>query len=293
MMRFSAENEDNPDFWWLYAHAVEDEEAGQEALNHVRQLQPDYPGVDNLAQKAGISTPRPSQTLRPPPQSLPDLPTQDSASGAGDFDTDKPANGSSRRNLIVLVAITIVLVILAVLFIPNLLNNDEETSTPTSSAIVVQPTEIPIQATAEVIDATESVEPTDNDADATEVVDPTNDLTEIAESDGDYAALAAQVSQFDVPDEGVEVGETLLGNTLLISTCSPPGPVATQSILGVITVLKDELIGDEIEALGFRVINCTDDTISRIIGISRDDFDDFVSDTITTQELQGLLRPIG
>lgn len=308
-----AENENDPDFWWLYAHAVEDEEAGQEALNRVRQLRPDYLGVDSLVQKAGISPPASLQSLRPPPQSLPDLPTKDIDDEFSDFDDDEfdidePSSGRNRRNLMILAGIAIVAIILAALFVPSLLN-DDETATPILTTIVVQPTvATPIQATAASIDSTEAVDPTDDDIEPTvmptdevtlteDVADPTDDDTEPTEAveptDGDYADLAAQVSQFNVPDEGVDVGETLLGNTLLISTCSPPGPVATQSILGIITVLKGETIGDEIEAIGFRITNCSDDTVSRIIGVARADFDDFASDTITAQELQGLMRPIG
>jgi hypothetical protein len=353
-----AENENNPDFWWLYAHAVDDEATGRDALNRVRQLNPDYPGLDNLLPQPDTAS-RPIRPLRPP-TTLPDLPRKTPAfdDDFGGFDDDfevyeKPV-ANSRRNLYLAAAgIVVAVIVIAALLLFMLPRGDETTSTPT--AILVLPTtEVPVEASAvsidvteDIIDMTEEIEPTAEDVeptddateaeptqedttpteeaveptneetqpvDVTEAVEPTDaeivtteateavepteettsvDATEAVAGDADYSALAPQISQFNVPDEGVEVAETMLGNTLLITTCSPPGPTATQSILGILTVLQDEPIGAEIEAIGFRVANCTDDTTIRIIGVSREQFDDYVNANISAQQLQSSMRPIG
>jgi hypothetical protein len=334
-----AENENNPDFWWLYAHAVDDPQAGRDALQRVRQLQPDYPGVNNLLQQTDTSVPRPLQPLRPP-QSLPDLPKTQGQGFDDDFDMDDdfgldpdiPQN-NSRRNLLIGAAAIIVLLILGALFLPSLLNGGTQpTSTPIAQPVTTlgtievidtteDATEAIVEATAteeeietEAATPTEEIEPTDKvtateeeaeatkEATATEETEPTEEITvteeeteatqDVASGDG-FADLAAQLSDYEVPADGVETGETLLGNTLLVTTCSPPGAVATQSILGIADALKTETLADDIEAVGFRIANCTDDTVVRIIGVSRSDFDAFAADNITAQQLQGLLRPIG
>jgi hypothetical protein len=325
-----AENENNPDFWWVYAHAVEDAQAGRDALQRVQQLQPDYPGINNLMQQAGISTPRPTvQTLRPP-QSLPDLPKTQGFDDDefSDMDEDfvlaEPAQNNMGRNMLLAAAAVAVLLILGALLIPSLLGGDEVSSTSTP---IAQP--VTTLGTLEIIDTTEDateaadeatateeeavetdeptpteeeVEPTDEPTATEEEIEPTSEdeptedvteATEDAASDDTFADLAAQLADYEVPVDGVAVGETLLGNTLLVTTCSPPGPVATQSILSIADILKAETLADDIEAVGFRIANCADDTAVRIIGVSRSDFDAFAAGSITAQQLQGLLRPIG
>jgi hypothetical protein len=318
-----AENENNPDFWWVYAHAVEDAQSGRDALQRVQQLQPDYPGINNLVQQAGISTSRSTvQTLRPP-QSLPDLPkTQgfdhEFSDMDEDFVLDEPVQNNTQRNLLLGVAAVVVLLVLAGLLIPSLLGGNEISSTSTP---IAQP--VTTLGTLEIIDTTEDateaideatateeeavetdearpteeeVEPTDEEVEPTSEDEPTEDLTEPTEdiaSDDAFAELAAQLADYEVPVDGVAVGETLLGNTFLVTTCSPPGPVATQSILSIADTLKAETLTDDIEAVGFRIANCADNTAVRIIGVSRSDFDAFAAGSITAQQLQGLLRPIG
>lgn len=43
-----ADNQDNPDLWWIYSHAVEDEAAAQNALQQVLRIAPDYQGASTL-----------------------------------------------------------------------------------------------------------------------------------------------------------------------------------------------------------------------------------------------------
>src|SRR5687768_13278994 len=58
----------NPDVWWLYTHAAEDENEGRRALERVLALDPQYPGATELGERLGVSTaPRVLKPLRPLP----------------------------------------------------------------------------------------------------------------------------------------------------------------------------------------------------------------------------------
>jgi hypothetical protein len=46
------EQEHNPDFWWLMAHATDDPKQGKAALLKVQDLKPDYDGLSTLLEKA-------------------------------------------------------------------------------------------------------------------------------------------------------------------------------------------------------------------------------------------------
>ena len=63
----------NPTVWWLYAHAVEDKNTGQEALENVLRLNPNYPGAEELLSE-----------LKPQRQPLQKLPKPT----ADDYDSD-------------------------------------------------------------------------------------------------------------------------------------------------------------------------------------------------------------
>jgi hypothetical protein len=293
------ENENNPDFWWVYAHAVESPEEGRQALNRVRDISPNYPDADVLAQKAGLSTPPPPiQSLRPAPvpPSLPDMPLEDFDDDLDEieFDGDEETEGGNqRRNLMFAIVGVIAVVIIAVLVVPNFLGGGTATPTPTISAIVsTLPATLPALETTTGIDITEDVGlPTTEET--TEAIEVETDVaTEPAEDNG-YAELAAELSQFDVPANGIETDETVLGNTLLVSTCAVPGPAASRSILNIVESLKDQPLAEDIEAIAFRVTRCSDETVVRLIAISRGDFDDYAQDTITVTQLQQRLRPIG
>lgn len=46
-----AQERNNADAWWLYAHAVTDSKEAQTALRNILQIKPDYPGASQLLQK--------------------------------------------------------------------------------------------------------------------------------------------------------------------------------------------------------------------------------------------------
>jgi len=276
-----ADNEDNPDFWWVYAHAVESEDEGRQALSRVATLKPDYPGVETLSQEAGLRPPPPIQALRTPPP-LPEISPDDFDDDFGamderDFEAEKPAGSSLNRLMLLGLVIVVVLVIVALLVVPGLLGGNRPTPTATIAVIGSTPIVPTIGATAAAVDKTQEV------AVATAEIEGADTL----------AALAEQLSAFDVPVDGVQVDTTALGNTLLIATCAPRGPASTQAIINIAEVLKAETLADDVEGIGFQLMNCDSGSVSRVIGLSRSQFDDFAAGNITQQEFQTSLRPIG
>ncbi|MCI0710094.1 MAG: hypothetical protein L0154_08015 [Chloroflexi bacterium] len=305
------QNENNPDFWWVYAHAVESPAEGQQALQRVQTLRPDYPGLNAVSQQAGLTTTAPVKSLRPAggPPPVPELPRDD----FGDFDdTDfeaTPEGGNRRRNIILVLLVLLIVVVVGVLVLPGLLS-----SQPTPTEIVFQPlSPVPVtQVTAEAVDgtepvaATEDIEPTateeislTDEATETEQIvatddsEPSEEVTPTAEESDNFAALAAALSQFDVPPNGIALEATELGNTLLVATCAPAGPAATASILNIVATLQEETLGEDIEAFGFRITNCSDETIVRVVAVTRQQFDDFADGTLDRQQFLAVLRPIG
>lgn len=93
---------DNPDVWWVYAHAVSDPQVAHAALTRVLRLEPGYPEAVTLlrrlerqlrAQRANLMRERPPATalttrslapnpaLQAPPAELPELPITETHSG--------------------------------------------------------------------------------------------------------------------------------------------------------------------------------------------------------------------
>src|SRR5262249_35538310 len=65
-------NENNPDFWWVYAHAVEDSTEGKAAIERVRQLAPNYSGLESITGGSPqASAIKPLRPLTTPPTTLP------------------------------------------------------------------------------------------------------------------------------------------------------------------------------------------------------------------------------
>ena len=110
-----SEDKNNPDVWWLYAHAVSDPVEARDALNAVLLLEPDYPGATELL-----------QSLRQPavqaggPGSLPDISEGDLDDDFEEWDDDfgEPAGKKKGRRiplrLLALLVIVVVVVIAAV-----------------------------------------------------------------------------------------------------------------------------------------------------------------------------------
>ncbi|MEL6306926.1 MAG: hypothetical protein AAFR81_25075 [Chloroflexota bacterium] len=280
------ENENNPDYWWVYTHAAEDAQDGRTALNKVRQLAPNYPGLVQLSQELGIEPP---QAI--PPQSLPPESTsQASSSMDGEFDKiadefegfdddedefNSTGDGGNNLTPIFLGVAVVAIVIIAVLFLLNILSGGD--TTPIATDVADGATEAPVLVTADpqslVTDTeiaetepatdeteeateivTEEVDPTDTESVATaEIVatdtnEPTDEpspspeptATDEPEPEDPFESVADDLATFGVPtDEDAIAIETTdaFGDTYIVTTCSALGPIATQNILGIIDSL--------------------------------------------------------
>ena len=333
--------QDDPDFWWIYAHATEDADQGRAALRRVLELDYEYPDARDLAQRIGVDVPTPAPDAQmattrpidaPAPGNLPDLPKADPAAVPDTVNpADEPADTSSdNRNALFIAIIVILLLIisgyLALQALGIIGDDTDPTPTPAPTEIVGVATPVPIipttppeieateavtdeateavtdeateavtdEATEAVTDeATEAV--TDEPADPTDTpTDPTSTATAVdasaqAASDDE---LATALAEFNVPDAGVTSDETSLGNTLIITVCTTPGPAASSTIGEIADTLTDFELDETYEAIGFAITNCDDDAVFNLLGISRDVYDSFVAGEITLQDLRASLRPI-
>ncbi len=128
-----SDNENNPDFWWIYAHAVEDENDGIAALDRVRQLAPNYPDLQNLSQDIGLT---PVQPPAPPtfaPPSTDDV--EDFYEENDDFEPQaSTGGGSGLMPYVVITGIVVVVILLALFLLSNLLGGNDGTTTGTEVA---------------------------------------------------------------------------------------------------------------------------------------------------------------
>ena len=134
-----SENENNPDFYWVYAHAVEDENEGIAALDRVRQLAPNYPGLQNLSEELGLTTA--PQALHPAssPPSTSDV--EEFYGGNDDFESQpRERSGNGLMPLVVITGIVIAVVLVALFLLSNLLGGN---GGDTAGTQVVAETQIP------------------------------------------------------------------------------------------------------------------------------------------------------
>lgn len=385
-----AEYSQNADYWWLYAHATDDEAEGQAALRRVLELDANYPGATVLAEQVGIETPKPVQSIRSlkpppaPPVTNPNLPSTadiDALDDDIDFDDEFASTAPSGGNRTAIVAMSLFVIILSIVAIVILLpsifggGDDEPTEVAnvtqvdpqaaatedpflsTATALVLQATQdvatelastsdtdaestsevdpFSLTATALIVSATEAVEnaiasqteaASDNEMSTEEVVateeptedvvvteeatddianeEPTSEETEPATEEvmatdespaDDFDSLITDLAEFDVPEDGILIEETSLGNTLIAQTCVPRGPRANAAINGILTTLAEQsdVIADDIEGIAVSIIDCATDTRLNVLGIDREAFDGLVSGDLTIGDIRSMLQLIG
>ncbi len=206
------QDQDNPDVWWLYAHAVDNAAEARRALERVQQLSPDYPGVAELQQQ-----------IEAEPESASDLPAAATAADDDldfdddDFDLDDdeeepPAARRSRLRPLLLVALLIVLIVLLLFILDPFGGGDDPEPT--------QIAQIEATPTQEVMAPVEAFTP-EVDAEATKTDDIEPD-TEIAEETG--VLDSEETEEPDVSDEPDDITETPLAS----DASQTPESVATE-----------------------------------------------------------------
>jgi hypothetical protein len=305
------QNEDNPDFWWVYSHALEDGKDGRDALSRVQELAPNYPGLEQLEEQAGLQAPR-LQSLKPLNSPPPSLPMEE--------DVAAKKQGGIRNWLTAIGGFAVLaIIIIGIAFVSGIFGGDT-TSEPTSvveqNTLEVVNTAIPTvdaaaatdepseEATIAATDEPSEIPPTVTTEPATATIEATEaasleptaiiEPTEAIETDP-FAELYGELESFGVLAEGITTEQTTMGNSFIVDTCSNPGPAANNNILGVMDTLVTANIGvpDDIEAMTFNIVNCDTNTVTLALGINRDTVLAYLAGELSQSELLQALRRVG
>lgn len=277
-----ADNKDNIEAWWLYAHAVEDKEQAREALDNVLRLDPNYPDADELLQQlTAVPTSAPtadSAAVGDAPFDLDELFDEDEEDDDfddldDDFDLDESLEEDevstplSRRQILMRLLITVIVIVLifVIFVVINPFGEDEPTVSPTAPAIVAQGTSPGSQA----------VESTDTPQIAT--TEEAGDTNETPSALSSYASITAALSDLSVLEDRIAVASTTLGETLIVPVCGAPGSLGRDTLntamFGLASIADNEdAFGDDVAAFGVELVDCDDDNLTlNIIAVSLSD----------------------
>lgn len=307
------DNENNPDFWWVYAHAVENENDGMAALERVRQLAPNYAGLHNFQENIYASTPQPQgiQSLRPTtaPPSTADV--EEFYEDEDKFDA-QPSESSGNNGLIpfLLIAGIAVIVIIAGLFVISGLFNSNDANTDGTATNVLVVTDISPEPILPTFDS-ESVAgnttntpeiqatdvPIDTDEPPTATTIPTDEpsATPEPEDSDPIADIYSALESSGVPEDGIVLDDTnSFGDTYIITTCSAPGPVATENILNIMDELQSisDNLDEAASGFAFAITDCDADVVRLVLGFDRQTADNYWSGEIGQVELQQSLQRV-
>lgn len=289
---------DNPSFWWVYAHAVADGTIGSAAQDRVLQLDPAYPGArelkeDVLAAQALAAEELEAQSgLAVGSQALTDDLEID------DWEEIQPAieleaaNTGTGRGFVLLIVALLVGASGLLLVLSGVIDIDELTSifgAPTSEPVIVvsvstaeaetdlsQPTEV-ATATQLPVKPTSSPEPAVN-PNATEILGTEGQATEsepdatadagapelpVAQPvavDAFIALVASGVSGFEIDESQSTSRSTTLGQTIDILVCAAPGAEFNERLNGIMDSAVDQQpsMPADIEAFAVSLVNCDD-----------------------------------
>ncbi|MDX2160621.1 MAG: hypothetical protein SF162_04780 [bacterium] len=229
-------NRNNPDVWWVYAHAVTDPLVAQDALNNVLRLDEGYPGARELKSQLEsqlVTAPE----FAPPPPPVSDEPDFAEIRSAA----DDPDDGGFNLPRILLIAAVFVLIAVISLALAN------QTSQP-----------VPATPTAVV-----SVPTFDASALATDNANADSSATEAVAGDA-LRVVAAALNGFPLREPDAVTLEDAAGETVVFThVCGP----ANASLLSeTVNRLKTTLgqvsstLGSDVERIGIRALDCATNT---------------------------------
>jgi hypothetical protein len=315
-----AEEPDNVDAWWLYAHAVDDPETARMALNMVQKLDPEYPGADELLTSLESEYPvtaldKPAVVSEPeirrvaPPPTLPNLPEDDEID---DFDelifdetTDEPdfaetttevpvaeVKETRRSNNWVIPALALVAILAVVLILVAILSRGGGEQVTPNQTSVAQVATLPVddtQLTTQPTDVTEAGATADASSLDVGAV-PTNAVSSDTET-----AVTAALADFEVVADSIGATPTLLGNTLVTSVCSSSdGRERSDALNQIMYTLADTstLMDSDIEAVGVRLVNCDNERVYNVIAVPVSDAIAFSEGELDERAYQATWRPV-
>ncbi|MGQ9889383.1 MAG: hypothetical protein ACUVSX_12950 [Aggregatilineales bacterium] len=275
-----AEDLDNADAWWLYAHAVDDPEVARTALNNVLRIDRDYPGAAELMETLERIYPTGAPAAEPdlfaenapvPPDLVDDLDLNEE-----DFDLDletdlgeprietAPASASTARRsrpaplflLLVLAAVLIGIFVVALLTSGA---GEQPAPVPTAeSGTAVAGEEQQLLSTSEF-----SAEAVDEQGRSEQFTEGTNGQA-LAELE---TAFARELTDVDFVPRSAALRDTELGRTLLVDVCTSAGEgmraVLSRAISGLSRLAGQ--IGGAADALGVQLVDCETNVTIRVI----------------------------
>ncbi len=266
-----ADNRDNADAWWIYAHAVTSPDEGQHALENVLRINPSYPdAAELLAQARSVGTEPPEIVPLAPatmPEAPPSLPEEDFA----DFPEtvratgEQPAAPARRSGLPLIPILAVVVIVVLVLLVILSQGGGSVASTPTATAPQIAEVATATELIGQAVVTSEAVQATSEPEVPTLVSTPVAALTEQATSEttaevssADYSAIQSAMSSFSLPQNGIAEVQTSLGNTLQVTACTTQGRAMRMLLPQVMNALakQSDSLGSSIQALGVHLINC-------------------------------------
>ncbi len=244
-------DKNNPDAWWVYAHAVTDAPSARKALDSVLRLDPEYPGAQELRAQldeigkpssVGVSS---SQNIRSEAEfDAPAAPRR-----AADFAGESTPAAETRRNWVPIAGLVAVLAIIVVivLLLRPFGQPAESTATPESTIIAVVPTDSVAQA-------------------ATDEASPSVEDTEDASSSGSdmsFDIINQTMSNFQMVENSMGIVETSVGETLLVQICSAPGVELRTTLPAALLSLSNAAVfsGVSSDFIGVQMVDCANGSV--------------------------------
>lgn len=290
---------DNPDLWWIYAHAVRDSETGIKALDRVIQLDAAYPGASQLKQQADLA-PFPSGAAMPEAASAP--PADEEQGDIDDWEDLQPeverAAQSKRvgRGFAVAIAALLLIALGALLVLSGEVDIAPLTAliapSPEPQIVVVsvstETADSPAAAPTQVDESPASA-PTETDSPTAAPTETEVPATPSPETAAFIALVSDAISDFEINETASGLRRTELGHTLVFRVCAVPGPqfqTRLGSVMNAVASL-DAGIPENAAAIAVSLVNCADaDAVPRAIGVERDIIQAYANEEIDARDFQ-------
>lgn len=283
-----ASDANNPDAWWLYAHAVTDPQEAQRALQNVTRLDPTYPGARSLLETLGAEMPvqpvsrASAETTETDfsPDFLDNLNDDDlllMSDDADDFDftdvedddllTEEPQPGTpGRRILLALIALLVLVVAVVLVFVVNPFR-------PVTDAPATQ-------QVAGVSTATE--EPT------VQIIAPASETPPGLPPGGFLEGIYNAVGDFPVVDDSAAVEQTSAGSALTVSVCTESRRALRTFVPQVMQALAStgNSLQGRFDVVGARFLNCDNNATLLFAAMRVDDAIAYTSGDLSARELE-------
>jgi hypothetical protein len=183
-----------------------------------------------------------------------------------------------------IVAVFVVLVVAALVIVNPFRQRQVATPTGTAGA------EAPRQTATSVAEAptitAQAIRPTQTPTPQA----PTATETEPASPTPDIAAFYSALSAYSVPEDGVQITQTTLGDTIVVTVCED-----RDALVDVMPIVARASLpfADTVQGVAVRLGDCAVDGSMRLIGVSMGHAAAFAEGSLTEQDFQRAWRPVG